>query len=308
MASASRAQHPPVHPVLSSKLLGCLLATWLIWGSTYLAIRFALVSLPPFFQMGSRFVVAGGLLLIYTRYAREPWPTLEQWRNALIVGGLMLGCGMGLTAYAEQTVASGLVVVFIAVVPALTTMFGLPFGIRPSRIEVAGIAVALIGVLWLSRGNGFGGSLPGLLAMGAATCGWSLGSVLSQQRLPLAPGASGYCSEMICGGVLLLVTSAVTHEQVIWPPQPLAVAAWLYLVVFGSLIAFTAYMTLLGQARLAVSTSYCFVNPVVALLLGVTLGKESVAAHEWYAAAVVLLGVIILLLGKQARTLGSDPR
>jgi len=301
MASAFRTAGSHGESVLSPKLVGCLLATWLIWGSTYLVIRFALVSFPPFFQMGSRFIVAGGLLLIYTRHRGEPWPTLIQWRNALIVGALMLGGGMGLTAYAEQTVASGLVVVFIAVVPALTTLVALPFGIRPSRTEVTGIALALIGVLWLARGHGFAGSLQGLLAMCGATLGWSVGSVLSRHRLPLAAGSTGYCSEMICGGALLLVISSMLHEQLSWPPQTLAFAAWLYLVVFGSLIAFTAYMTLLRHTRLAVSTSYSFVNPLVALFLGVTLGKESVAAQEWYAATVVLLGVLVLLLGKQSK-------
>lgn len=300
MASASRTEGRQGESFLSPKLLGCLLATWLIWGSTYLVIRFALVSFPPFFQMGSRFIVAGVLLLIYTRYRREPWPTITQWRNALIVGALMLGVGMGLTAYAEQTVASGLVVVFIAVVPALTTLVALPFGVRPSRTELMGILLALIGVLWLARGHGFAGSLPGLLAMCGATLGWSLGSVLSRHRLPLAPGSTGYCSEMVCGGALLLVISLILHEQPSWPPQSTALIAWLYLVVFGSLIAFTAYMTLLRHTRLAVSTSYSFVNPVVALFLGVTLGKESVARQEWYAAAVVLLGVLVLLLGKQS--------
>ena len=240
------------------------------------------------------------ILLIYLRWVRAPLPTPREWRNALLVGTLMLGCGMGLTAYAEQSVASGLVVVFIAVVPALTILMALPFGPRPSRTEVLGIALALLGVLWLARGSGFGTSPTGLVAMALASLGWCLGSILSQYRFQLAPGIAGFFSEMLCGGAVLLVLSLLMRESVQWPPQASAALAWLYLVVFGSLIAFTAYMTLLAQTRLAVSTSYTLVNPLVALLLGVTVGHETVTAHEWWAATLVLLGVVVLFVGKQA--------
>src|SRR5690242_9041269 len=132
---------------ISPLVLSCLAATWVVWGSTYLAIKFALVSFPPFFQMGTRFIVAGVLLLAWTRLRGQKMPTRVQWRNALLVGTLMLGGGMGGTAYAEQTVASGLVVAFIAVTPALIAIASLPFGIRPSRLEVLGIGVGLAGVL-----------------------------------------------------------------------------------------------------------------------------------------------------------------
>lgn len=113
---------------LPALILACLAATWFIWGSTYLAIKFALVSLPPFVQMGTRFLVAGLLLLAWTRWRGRPMPTARQWRHALYAGTLMLGGGMGGTAYAEQTVGSGLVVVFIAIVPVLMTLLLLAWG------------------------------------------------------------------------------------------------------------------------------------------------------------------------------------
>src|SRR5262245_25601874 len=116
---------------LSPLVLACLAATWFVWGSTYLAIKFALVSFPPFFQMGTRFLLAGVLLLAWAWWRGQRLPTPAQWRNATIVGALMLGGGMGGTAFAEQSVASGLVVAFIAVTPALMTLLSLPFGIRP---------------------------------------------------------------------------------------------------------------------------------------------------------------------------------
>jgi drug/metabolite transporter (DMT)-like permease len=283
---------------ISPLILGCLAATWLIWGSTYLAIKFALTSFPPFFQMGTRFVLAGSLLLLWARRSQE-MPTLVQWRNASVIGTLMLGGGMGCVAYSEQSVASGLVVVFIAIVPLLTVLANLLFGIKPSRVEVLGISIGLAGVLLLARGHGFQASPGGLIAVSIATLSWSSGSVLSLHRFPLAPGSSGFASEMICGGAVLLMISQLMGERFHWPPQPLAFVAWMYLVVFGSLIAFTAYMTLLARTRVALATSYSFVNPVIALLLGIGLGDEAVTHQEWLAASIVVIGVVTLVVGKR---------
>jgi drug/metabolite transporter (DMT)-like permease len=280
---------------LSPLILACLAATWLVWGSTYLAIKFALVSFPPFWQMGTRFLVAGGGLLAWTRWRGAPLPTRRQWRNAALIGALMLGGGMGSTAYSEQTIASGLIVAFIAVSPAMIVLLNLPFGIRPSRLEVAGIAIGIVGVLMLVQGDGFSASPAGLLAITLACCCWSLGSVLSQRKFPLAPGAVGFASEMICGGVLLMIMAWLAGESPQWPPQPLAAWSWVYLVIFGSLIAFNAYMVLLARTRPALATSYTFVNPVIALLLGIFLAGEVVTQFEWLAAGVIVIGVIVIV-------------
>jgi drug/metabolite transporter (DMT)-like permease len=296
---------------ISPLILGCLAATWLIWGSTYLAIKFALTSFPPFFQMSTRFVVAGSLLLLWCRCRSQKMPTPVQWRNALVIGTLMLGGGMGCVAYAEQSVASGVVVAFIAIVPLLTVLANRLFGIKPSRVEVLGISIGLAGVLLLARGHGFAGSPGGLLAVSIATLSWSTGSVLSLHRFPLAPGSSGFASEMICGGAILLMISHLAGERFHWPPQPLASWAWIYLVVFGSLIAFTAYMTLLARTGVALATSYSFVNPLIALLLGIGLGGEAVTHQEWLAASIVVIGVVTLVVGKrrdQRLRSGSFPR
>ena len=187
----------------SPLVLACLAATWFVWGSTYLAIRFALVGLPPFLMMASRFVVAGALLLAYTRARGAPWPKATEWRNAAIVGALMLGCGMGGTAQAEQTIASGLVVSFLAVTPLLMVIASLPFGVRPGRAEVIGTLVGFGGVLMLVRGDGFRASPVGLGWLVIASSGWTIGSVLSQRVLRLASGATGYASEMLAGGLVL---------------------------------------------------------------------------------------------------------
>jgi len=284
-------------PALSTLTWLCLAATWLVWGSTYLAIKFALLSFPPFFQMGTRFLFAGLVLMAWTRWRGAPWPTRTQWRNALIVGTLMLGGGMGGTALAEVSVGSGLVVAFIAVVPLMIAALNRLWGIVPGRLELAGIVVGLAGVLMLTQGAGFQASPAGLVAIAVACGTWSLGSVLSQRSLPLAPGATGFASEMLAGGGVLLLLSWAAGEQPQWPPQPAAVAAWFYLVVFGSLIAFNAYMLLLARAPAGLASSYTFVNPVIAMLLGVAVLGEAVSGFEWLAAGVVLIGVVLMLRG-----------
>jgi drug/metabolite transporter (DMT)-like permease len=282
---------------LPAFLVLCLVATWLVWGSTYLAIKYALISFPPFFQMGTRFLFAGVLLMAWMRWRGAPWPQRRQWRNALWVGALMLGGGMGGTAFAELSVGSGLVVAFIAVVPLIIAALNRLWGIVPGRLELAGIALGLAGVLLLTQGAGFQASPTGLAAIATACVTWSVGSVLSQRSLPLAPGAMGFASEMICGGLVLLGLSVLTGEAPAWPPRPVAVGAWLYLVVFGSLIAFNAYMVLLARASAGLASSYTFVNPVIAMMLGVAVAGEVVTPFEWLAAGVVLVGVVLMLRG-----------
>jgi drug/metabolite transporter (DMT)-like permease len=279
----------------------CLAATWLIWGSTYLAIKWALISLPPFFQMGSRFLVAGLMLMVWMRLVRHaPWPTRQEWRHAAVVGTLMLGGGMGGTAYAEQSVESGLVVAFVAVIPIMIAALNSFWGLYPNRNEAIGIGVGLLGVLMLTQGAGFRASPQGLLAIALACTSWSIGSVLSQRQFALAPGAMGYASEMLVGGASLMILATSSGELSVvagnWPFAPTALLAWGYLVVFGSLIAFNGYMVLLDRASAGLASSYSFVNPVIAMLLGVVLAGEVVSDYEWLATAVILSGVILLLV------------
>jgi drug/metabolite transporter (DMT)-like permease len=279
-------------------VLPALLACYIVWGSTYLAIRYALLSFPPFFQMGTRFLTAGLLLMVFMRLRGEKLPTVSQWRNAFIVGALMLAGGMGLTAVASQTIGSGLVATFIAVVPMMVSGWGLLWGKQPGRMELAGMAVGLAGVVLLAQGRSFNASTAGLMAIGGATLMWSLGSVLQTTRLPLAAGPIGFASEMLCGGAVLMMISTVLGEQFSWPPQPIATAAWAYLVVFGSLVAFSAYLYLLANASPALATSYAFVNPVIALFLGVVLADEVVSQSEWWASGITLLGVLLIFAAK----------
>ena len=297
---------PASRPAAPSLVVPALIACYLVWGSTYLAIRYALESFPPFFQMGTRFLTAGVLLLAWewthARRSGRPlvWPTGEQWRNALVVGTLMLACGMGLCATAEQTIGSGLIAAFVAVSPMLMCLWGLLFGQRPTRLEFAGMVVGVTGVFLLVRGASFSGSPFGVACIAGASLAWSLASVLSTTKMRLADGGMGYASEMLCGGAVLMVFSLVLGEQVAWPASANAVLAWAYLVVFGSLIAFTAYFYLLAHTTPAVASSYAFVNPVIALFLGVVVASETVTNGEWIACGVILAGVFLIFRGKTA--------
>jgi drug/metabolite transporter (DMT)-like permease len=290
----------------SPLVAACLAATWLIWGSTYLAIKWALVAFPPFFQMGTRFVAAGLLLGAFARLRGARWPDAGEWLSAAVLGALMLGVGYGATALAQTHVSSGLVVAFIAVVPALVALFQVPYGVKPTPLEAAGIALGLGGVWLLTRGQGFGASALGLGAIASATVAWSLGTVWARHGLPggrrlaLAPGAAGFASQMFVGGLLLLAASWIVGEAPTLPPDARSLACWAYLVVAGSLLGFSAYMLLLERTSPALASSYSFVNPVIGMVLGVTLGGEVVTGFEWLAAGVTGAGVVLLLLSRRA--------
>jgi drug/metabolite transporter (DMT)-like permease len=306
MNTTSGTRPPPQR--LSPLVVGCLAATWLIWGSTYLAIRFALAGFPPYFLMATRFVCAGALLMGWQMARGAVLPNATEWRNALLVGTLMLGGGMGGVAFAEQTIASGLVVAFIAVIPLLLVLINVAFGVYPRRTELLAVTVGLAGVLMLTQGSGIRGSPAGLLAIGFGTTSWAVGSVLSQRRFRLASGATGFASEMLGGGLVLFVISALRSEP--WH-LPLVLGPWLawaYLVLLGSLIAFNAYMLLLARTSSSLAASYSLVNPVVALCLGVTLGGEIVSTWEWLASGVVMVGIVLLLNDQRTGKAPVPPR
>jgi drug/metabolite transporter (DMT)-like permease len=161
---------------------------------------------------------------------------------------------------------------------------------------MVGIVVGTIGVSMLVQGHGFGASASGLAAISIAILCWGLGSVLSQRVMPLARGATGFASEMLMGGIVLLAMSVAAGESVTLPIDTKALFAWVYLVVFGSLVAFNAYMFLLDQTSPALATSYSFVNPMIALALGVWIGDEVIARWEWLSAVVIVAGVILIVI------------
>ena len=289
-------------------VLLCLLTVYLVWGSTYLAIHFALESFPPFLMMGTRFLAAGAILYLWLSMRGTPQPTLRQWRDGGVVGVLLLGGGMGLTAFAQQYVASGMTAVFIASAPLMFALWAGLFGDWPGGRDWIGILAGFGGAALLASGAEFAAHPLGIAALVAAVACWTFGSVLSQKKLSLAPGAMGFASEMLIGGTVLIALGLSRGEVFVGPFEWRALLAWFYLVTAGSLVAFSAYMYLLSKVSPALASRYAYVNPVIAVLLGVCLANEVVGPRELLAMAVILASVVLLTTSKRAaRPIKHEP-
>lgn len=280
---------------LPNRVLFALLIVYIVWGSTYFAIRIGLESLAPFWMMGSRFLVAGAVLFAWLKWRGAPNPSWRQWRDGSIVGVLLLGGSMGMVAVAEQYVSSGMTAVFIASSPLMFAVWGGFFGDWPTRLQWVGIAAGFLGALLLASGSDFSANPVGVLALICAISCWSLGSVLSQKTLKLAPGPMGFASEMMAGGVFLIAAAGLTGEDFSFTVSRDALLAWLYLVTAGSLLAFSAYMYLLSKVPHALAASYSYVNPVIAVILGSLFGGEPISVRQAVAMAVILGSVILLM-------------
>ncbi len=278
-----------------------LAAVYVIWGSTYLAIRFALEGgFPPFLLGGIRFVVAGGLMFALLRWRGVPAPTRAQWRNAAVLGALMLLLGNGMVNLAETTVSSGLAAVTVASAPLWMAVFAGLRGERPTRGEALGLGIGFAGVVWLSAGDSLTGAPLGLVALLLAAVSWSFGSIWSRGR-DLPPPLMSAAAQMLCGGVLMLGTGLVLGERMHGLPTLHAIGAFWYLVVMGSLVGFSAYVWLLRHVRPALAGSYAYVNPAIAVVLGAWLARERFGARELVAMAVILAGVVILTFARSAQ-------
>ena len=283
----------------SSRLLLALAAVYVIWGSTYLAMRVVVESMPPLGMGAARFTVAGAILLVVARATGAAWPSRQQWLAALPVGALLCVGGNGLVAIAETQVSSGIAALVCATMPLWMAVFATATGERPSGREWLGIGVGLGGVAILVGGAELAATPGAALILCASPLCWALGSVLAK-RLALAPGLAGAGSQMLLGGVCLLVTAAARGEG--WPAHASArsLGALVYLLIAGSLIGFTAYAWLLRNARPAVATSYAFVNPVLAVMLGVLLYDEPLTRPTLIAAPLVIAAVILVIGGRRA--------
>lgn len=275
-----------------------LAVLYIVWGSTYYAMRLALVGLPPFTMGGIRFLLAGSILLALLRLRGNPWPTRREWAASALVGTLLLVLGNGLVGVAEHLgVGSGVAATVIATMPLWAVMFGAAFGERPSWGELLGLIVGFSGVLVLRSGGAFEAPIAGVLAIACAPAAWAFGTVWSR-RLPLPKGPLASAAQMITGGIVMGLVGLVSGERVRTFPQTSALLALLYLIVFGSLIAFSAYGFLLRTVRPALATSYAYVNPVVALAIGALIGHEPFGASHAIACAWTLVGVAIVGVAK----------
>jgi drug/metabolite transporter (DMT)-like permease len=291
---------PTVVPVSASKrwpVLFALASVYLIWGSTYLGIRIGLDGFPPFLMGGLRFVAAGGLFYVFLRWRGHAAPTPAQWRNAVVLGLLMVVLGNGLVNFAEQTVSTGLAAIAIASMPLWAGMFSAFRGRHPSRLEWLGLGLGFAGVVWLKFGSAASASLPGMIALLVAPVAWALGSVWSRDRDLPAPFMST-AAQMLCGGVAMGVLGLALGERLHSLPALAPTLAVVYLALFGSIVAYSAYVWLLHNVRPALATSYAYVNPPIAVLLGMLTLGEHVDSHMVGAMLVILAGVLIITRAK----------
>lgn len=278
-----------------------LAAVYVIWGSTYLAIRFALEGgFPPFLLGGIRFLIAGGLMYAFLRWRGVPAPTRPQWRNAAVMGLLLMLFGNGMVNLAEQTVSSGMTAVAVASAPLWIGIFSAMRGDKPGRMEWIGIAIGFLGVLWLNADSSLTASPVGLVALLVASLSWSFGSVWSRGRDLPSPFMSS-AAQMLCGGVAMCIVGAAVGERFDGMPSAHGMAAFAYLIVFGSIIGFSSYIWLLHHVRPALASSYAYINPAIAVALGAWLAGERFGSHELVAMGVILLGVVAITFAKAAK-------
>ncbi len=280
-----------------------LLTVYLVWGSTYLAIRVVVTNeLPALLSMGVRFVVAGALLAVAVRVragAGALKVTRRQLGTCAVVGVLLLGGGNGTVALAERDVPSGLVALLVSTTPLWIVVLGLAAGLRPRRLSVAGILVGVAGTAVLAR-PGAAGSVPwqGVALVLTGTAAWALGSLYSRRRPspPHAFAAAAY--QMLTGGAALVLGGLLLGEAGRIDLAAVTPSAWwalAYLVLIGSLVAYTAYFWLLANAPLQLVTTYAYVNPVVAVVLGWALLAEPVTAQVVVGGALAVAGVVVVI-------------
>ncbi|TVT83751.1 drug/metabolite exporter YedA [Pseudomonas sp. H3(2019)] len=282
-------------------LMGAFFALYVIWGSTYLVIRIGVQYWPPLMLGGIRFIVGGTLMYAFLRWRGVPAPTWPQWKAAGLIGILLLSFGNGAVSMAEHTgVASGVAALALATVPLFTLLCGYFWGTRNTRLEWAGIVLGLIGIAMLNLGSNLQSSPLGAVLLIAAAAAWAFGSVWSK-HLPMPQGAMSSAAQMLVGGVVLLIGSALTGEQLQSLPPLEGWVAMMYLAVFGSIVGFNAYMYLLKNVRPAAATSYAYVNPAVAVLLGIVFAGESIGIEEALAMAVIISAVVLISLPQWRR-------
>jgi len=284
------------------RLLIAFACVYIIWGSTYLAIRIAIETIPPLLMAGVRFLIAGSVLTLWARSRGVPWPDRAQWRSAAIVGALLLLGGNGLVVWAELTVPSALAALIVAAVPIVTVAldWARPGGVRPGRATILGLLTGFAGVAILINPFAVDASRVdplGALALMGATVSWAAGSIYSRGTSAAASPLMGSGANMLMGGAGLVITGALIGEvgQVNFATiSTRSALAMLYLIVMGALVGFTAFFYLLRHTSPAKSTTYAYVNPIVAILLGWVILNEPITRRVLLAAAVIISGVVMI--------------
>ena len=293
------------------KIWVSLLLVYILWGSTYLAIRFAVETIPPFLMAGTRFLAAGLILHVWRRLAGDPAPTRKEWLSAAIIGLLLLLGGNGMLSWAEQNVPSGVAALLIGSVPLWMAAIEAvrPGGARPNWLGFLGLVVGFGGIALLVGPDLAGGSKADLHPLGLtvllfASLSWSLGSIYSRHAELPRSALLSTSMEMLAGGAGLILLGSATGEWRSLAVSQVALHSWLglaYLVVFGSMVAYTAYTWLLRNAPLPLVSTYAYVNPLIAILLGSLLAGELLTARILAAAFVIVGSVVVINLSRRVK-------
>lgn len=291
---------------INTRVLIALATLYLSWSSTYLAIRIALEDFPPFFTAGFRYMLVGAGMYIYLRRRCAAPPSVGQWAGSAVTGAFLLLGGTGGVVYAEQWVGSGVAALVIATTPLWTVLFAGIWRQWPEPNEWIGLMLGFAGIVLLNLEGDLRAYPAGAVILVLSAASWSFGSMLSL-RLPMPKGMMSSAAQMLMGGLIVLAVGFSAGERVPTHPSMRALGAIVYLAVFGSLLGYTAYTYLLKKVSPALATSYSYVNPVLAVLLGAWLGGEQITLSAVVAMLVILAGVVLVLWGQvRRRHVGDD--
>ena len=293
-----------------ARVAAAFAAVYVVWGSTYLAIRYAVTTMPPLLMAGSRFAISGAILFVWARARGAAKPTVAEWRTAAVTGLLLICIGNGSVAWAEQRVPSGLSALLVAVVPLWMVLLDWirPGGSRPRLPVVAGVILGLIGLAVLVGRDAVTGH-GGVDALGAgvlvtASMSWAIGSVYNRHGARPDSAAMSTALQMLGGSVALLALGAALGEAHGLDISSISRASWIgwvYLITFGALVGFTAYVYLLRNVSPAKAATYAYVNPIVAVILGWAVAGERVTSRTVVAAAIILGGVALITIARGRR-------
>ena len=294
---------------MKSKIWIALLALYIVWGSTYLAIRFAVETIPPFLSAGLRFLVSGIILMAWRRAAGDEMPTRGQWKSLAIIGALLLLGGNGLVSFAEQRIASGVAALIVGTVPLWLALIEAvrPGGVKPTRGALAGLVIGFGGIYLLIGPSELTGDLQldaiGTIAVIIAAFLWSLGSIYSRGAELPKSALMMTGGEMLAGSLPIFLVSFLVGEWRGFHFAQVSTESWLallYLIAFGSMIGFVSYIWLLQNAPVSLVATYAYVNPLVAVFLGNWFAQEPLTARTLAAAGIIIGSVALINWARQA--------
>jgi drug/metabolite transporter (DMT)-like permease len=289
---------------MKSKIWFALIALYIVWGSTYLGIKIAIETIPPFFHASVRFLVSGLILVIWQRTAGHPLPTRKQWVSTGIIGTLLLLGGNGLVSWAEQFIPSGIAALIIASVPMFLVIGEAirPNGVKPNWQGIVGLLIGFVGIFILVGPSEISGSATrlntfGVIALLSACLFWALGSIYSKTADLPKSSLMNTGAQMLMGSISLLIVSLFSGELPGWDVTAVSTRSMVglsYLIFVGSLVGFASYGWLLQNAPISLVSTYAYVNPIVAVLLGVLFANEILEPRIWLATAIIIGAVIFI--------------